>query len=57
MKTLNLEKYRSEKNTAINIILEVHKTELFGVPPKCSSDGKVYGATPPNLKLLEKLLF
>lgn len=57
MRVFNIDKYKSEKASAINMILEVYKSELFGAPPKVDTSGKLYGAQPPNMKLLEKLLF
>jgi len=46
---------RDARQDALDAIIEKHKEVLFGTPPKVSSTGKLFGATPPNMEVLTRL--
>lgn len=56
MKTVSTGSVLQARESVIDAIIQKHNHALLGTPPKLSPSGRLYGATPPNLELLQKLL-
>jgi hypothetical protein len=48
-------KIKKAREEVVDSITEAYKEELFGLPPKKNTSGRLEGATPPNMEFITKL--